>query len=155
DSEEFKEPVSGISLQMTIDMRLMREFDRLFVHFPAGGAAVVDVRNGEILALYSKPSFDANAMSSGLSADKYKALLNDPERPLIDRAIYETYYPGSIFKPFTAFAGLKTGAIRPTDHVNCTKRFQVGRQVFLCNGVHGDVHLHEAIVRSCNVFFWT
>ena len=80
---------------------------------PSGAAVVVDIHTGAVRALYSKPVYDPNEMSSGLSTRRYAELTADPFRPLIDKTIYETYFPGSTFKVFTALAALEDHVVDP------------------------------------------
>ena len=146
--------VPGRDVALTIDMELMRAAERAFQGHASGGLAVVEVRTGRVRALFSKPSYDPNAMTGGVGRKAYAAMLRDPFRPLIDKTLYETYFPGSTFKPFTALAALGSGVVSPSDVVECPGFHRVGRQRMRCNARHGEVDLHEAITRSCNVYFW-
>jgi penicillin-binding protein 2 len=150
-----RDPVPGRDLVLTLDMELMRAIDRVFRGKPSGAAAVVEVRTGRVLALYSKPSVDPNTMVMGISALLNREIDENPYRPRIDKTIYESYYPGSTFKPFTALAGLEAGLIDAGSQVTCTGRVMLGRRAFRCKHVHGVVSLHRALVESCNVYFYT
>ncbi|MFZ1865401.1 MAG: penicillin-binding protein 2 [Polyangiales bacterium] len=154
DVQMLQKPVPGHDLQLTLDMRLMEAFDRAFRPYPSGAAVVVDIHTGAIRALYSKPVYDPNEMSSGLSTARYAELTNDPFRPLIDKTIYETYFPGSTFKVVTALAALEDDVVDPMQRVECLGFLKIGRQKFRCNKHHGWVDLYDAIVQSCNVYFW-
>ncbi|TAK20859.1 MAG: penicillin-binding protein 2 [Myxococcaceae bacterium] len=153
--DRHRDPVPGRDLVLTLDMELMRAIDRAFRGKPSGAAAVVEVRTGRVLALYSKPSVDPNTMTMGISALLNREIDENPYRPRIDKTIYESYYPGSTFKPFTALAGLEAGLIDARSQVTCTGRHELGRRVFRCKHVHGPVSLHRALVESCNVYFYT
>jgi penicillin-binding protein 2 len=135
-------------------MRLMEAFDRGFRDHPSGAAVVVDIHTGAVRALYSKPVYDPNEMSSGLSTRRYAELTGDPFRPLIDKTIYETYFPGSTFKVITALAALQDGVVDPAQRVECTGFIKIGRQKFRCSKRHEWVDLYDSIVQSCNVYFW-
>jgi penicillin-binding protein 2 len=150
----LQKPVPGNDLQLTLDMRLMEALDQAFRPYPSGAAVVVDIHTGAIRALYSKPVYDPNEMSSGLSTARYRQLTNDPFRPLIDKSIYETYFPGSTFKVVTALAALQDDVVDPAQRVECLGFLKIGRQKFRCNKRHEWVDLYDAIVRSCNVYFW-
>ncbi|MGB8329577.1 MAG: penicillin-binding protein 2 [Polyangiales bacterium] len=152
--EMLKKPVPGHDMQLTIDMQLMEALDRAFRPHPSGAAVVVDIHTGAIRALYSKPAYDANEMSSGLSTKRYAELTGDPFRPLIDKTMYETYFPGSTFKVITALAALQDAVIDPAQRIECKGSLSIGRQKFRCNKRHSWVDLYEAIVQSCNVYFW-
>ncbi len=150
----LKKPVPGHELRLTIDMQLMEAFDRAFRQHPSGAAVVVDIHTGAVRALYSKPVYDPNEMSSGLSTKRYQELTSDPFRPLIDKTMYETYFPGSTFKIITALAALQDSVIDPMQRVECLGSIKIGRQKFRCVHRHDWVDLHDAIVQSCNVYFW-
>jgi penicillin-binding protein 2 len=152
--EMLKKPVPGHDIQLTIDMRLMEAFDRAFGPHPSGAAVVVDIHTGAVRALYSKPVYDPNEMSSGLSTKRYAELTGDPFRPLIDKTIYETYFPGSTFKVITALAALEDAVVDPMQRVECLRFLKIGRQKFRCNKKHEWVDLYDAVVQSCNVYFW-
>jgi len=154
DVEMLRRPVPGDDIQLTLDMRLMEAFDRAFRDHPSGAAVVVDIHTGAVRALYSKPVYDPNEMSSGLSTRRYAELTGDPFRPLIDKTIYETYFPGSTFKVITALASLQDGVVDPAQRVECTGFIKIGRQKFRCSKRHEWVDLYDSIVQSCNVYFW-
>ena len=152
--EMLRKPVPGHDLQVTVDMRLMEALDHAYRPHPSGAAVVVDIHTGAVRALYSKPVYDPNEMSSGLSTRRYAELTSDPFRPLIDKTIYETYFPGSTFKVFTALAALEDHVVDPMQRVECTGFIKIGRQRFRCNKRHEWVDLYESVVQSCNVYFW-
>ena len=154
DVQMLRKPVPGHDIQLTIDMRLMEAFDRAFRPYPSGAAVVVDIHTGAVRALYSKPVYDPNEMSSGLSTKRYAELTGDPFRPLIDKTMYETYFPGSTFKVITALASLEDAVVDPMQRVECLGSLKIGRQKFRCNKRHEWVDLYDAIVQSCNVYFW-
>lgn len=149
-----RDPVPGRDLTLTLDMELMRIIDRAFSGHPSGAAVVVDVRTGAVRALYSKPSYDLIAFTRGLSHAEYGQLRDDPFRPLIDKTIYESYFPGSTFKPVSAVAALQEGILDPTARVECTGAYTLGNTRFRCTSVHGEVNLRESLVQSCNVYFY-
>ena len=150
----LRKPIPGHDIQLTVDMRLMEAFDRAFRPYPSGAAVVVDIHTGAVRALYSKPVYDPNEMSSGLSTKRYAELTGDPFRPLIDKTMYETYFPGSTFKVITALASLEDAVVDPMQRVECLGSLKIGRQKFRCNKRHEWVDLYDALVQSCNVYFW-
>jgi penicillin-binding protein 2 len=93
-------------------------------------------------------------MTTGLSVEDHLALEENPFRPRIDKTVYENYFPGSVFKPFTAMAALEDGIITPEDVIHCSGFHEFGRRTFRCPRPHGDLSLEEAVVVSCNVFFF-
>jgi penicillin-binding protein 2 len=122
----------------------------------AGSVVVVDPNNGDIIAMASSPGYDLNAFVPGISATAWKALNEDPQIPLLNRAISGTYPPGSTFKMITAFAALVNGKSTPGEVHNCPGYFELGKVTFRCGtrSGHGPVNLEQAIEGSCNVYFF-
>jgi penicillin-binding protein 2 len=149
-----EEPVPGRDLTLTLDMELMRSIERAFRGHPSGAAVVVDVRSGQVRALFSKPSYDLNEMSGKLSVERARELTENPFRPLIDKTLFETYYPGSTFKPVSALAALAANVVDDKLEVNCTGVYEFGNRRFRCEHVHGRIALKEALMRSCNIYFY-
>ena len=147
-------PVPGRDAVLALDMELMRSIHRAFRGHPSGAAVVVDVHTGKIRALYSKPSYDLNMRSGRLPHDVYQEMLENPFRPLIDKTIYESYFPGSTFKPFSSLAALRDGEIDPSTRITCKGACHIGRQRMRCTSAHGEVDARTALVRSCNVYFY-
>ncbi len=154
-AERRQEPVPGRDLVLSLDMELMRAVDRAFRGRPSGAAAVVDVRTGRVLALYSRPSIDPNLLTTGIPTALAREIDENPYRPRIDKTIYESYYPGSTFKPISALSGLEAGLIDDRTAVNCNGRHELGRRVFRCQHNHGATMLRRALVESCNIYFYT
>jgi penicillin-binding protein 2 len=121
----------------------------------SGAIVVMDVRNGDLLAMVSAPSFDANRFVKGLSGPEYKALAEYERKPLLDKALSGTYPPGSTFKPTVGLAALTAG-IDPEVRVNCGGSWYYGNRTWRCwqkNG-HGSQNMHEAIKNSCDIYFY-
>ncbi|MFN4226573.1 MAG: penicillin-binding protein 2 [Candidatus Ratteibacteria bacterium] len=116
-----------------------------------GCVAVMDPRNGEILALVSNPYFNPDNLLYYLDEKKF------PEKPFLNRVIRGQYPPGSIFKIITEIAALETGTIREYDRIECTGKIEVGNRIFNCwkEEGHGWVDINLALPFSCNVFFGT
>jgi penicillin-binding protein 2 len=150
----LEEPVPGRDLTLTLDMELMRMLERAFRGQPSGSAVVVDVRSGKVRALYSKPAYDLNEMSGKLSVERARELTESPFRPLIDKTLYDTYYPGSTFKPISALTALGDGVLDEKFKVRCGGFYQLGNRHFRCEHVHGEIAMRDALVQSCNIFFY-
>ena len=148
------EPNPGLDLRLTLDMDMMRSAERAFRGHPSGGVVVVDVQTGRVRALYSKPGYDLNEMTSGLSQVQAQEITDNPFRPLIDKTTYESYFPGSTFKPITALAALQENLVPATTRYTCPGYYEIGRRRFRCSHVHGEVDMHEALVQSCNTYFY-
>jgi penicillin-binding protein 2 len=145
----------GAEVTLTVDLELQKMVSRRLGD-ESGAAVVMDVRNGDILALASTPSFDPNAFNKGLSADEWRALSSDPKAPLINKAIGGNFPPGSTFKMMVLLAALERGVITPQTRVFCTGELKFGDAVFHCwkKGGHGSVDAFKGIVQSCDIYFY-
>jgi penicillin-binding protein 2 len=117
---------------------------------------VMDARNGDILTLASAPTFDPNLFVRGISSKDYSALLEDPYRPLPNKATQGIYPPGSTFKMVTALAALEDGLIDPEETFTCRGFVEVGSRRFHCwsRGGHGRVDLMRSLSESCDVYYF-
>lgn len=148
-------PYPGKDLYLTIDARLQRYADSLFAD-RNGAFVAVDVRNGEILTLLSKPDYDLNLFAEAVDSEVWKSLMSDSLKPLFDRVTQATYPPGSTYKMVAAIAGLNEGIVSPSWSVFCPGYFRIGRRTIRCwnAGGHGEVDAVSAIRGSCNVYFY-
>ena len=161
DEIETIAPTPGRDLVTTIDLDLqLRAEEQLKNSVTHRGVIIsMDPNNGEILALASAPSFDPNLFSQRITTKEgraeYAALLNDPEKRLINRAIQSRYPPGSTWKIPMAIAGLKQGAIT-LEHSNlvCGGGIQIGNKFTRCMGNHGSPDIKTAITHSCDGYFY-
>lgn len=149
-----EQPVPGRDLTLTLDMDLMRILEREFRGHPSGAAVVVDVETGQVRALLSKPSYDLNEMSGKLTGERNRELTENLFRPLIDKTLYDSYFPGSTFKPISAMAALADGIMDTSQRVECIGYYQLGNRRFRCEHVHGEVNMRTALVESCNTYFY-
>jgi penicillin-binding protein 2 len=152
------EPVPGRDLSLTLDIEIEKSIERAMRGQLAGAVVVIDVRTGRLLAALSKPAFNPNIVSGseGKAAirDAFRRMYRDPLRPLLDKTISAAYPPGSTYKPFSALAGLNEQLITPRTQFDCAGGFEFGRRYFRCTGVHRHVNLYDAIVQSCNTYFY-
>jgi penicillin-binding protein 2 len=153
--EQRVEPRPGHNVTLTIDLEVQRLVERALRRHPSGAAVVLEVDSGRVLASASKPSYDPNLLTGRLSASEARRLLQDPNRPLLDKVYREHYYPGSTYKVIPAIAALEEGLVDPEEQINCKGWHSFGRRNFRCGHAHGKVNLREAIVGSCNVYFYT
>lgn len=154
DEPTEQSPVPGRDVRLTVDADLIASARRAFAGQLAGSVVVVEVKTGRLLALYSKPAIDPNDFVAGLTTKQAEGILSNPLHPLIDKSMYEAYFPGSTMKPFSALAALQTNAISQTSREMCEHIYVLGKTRFKCEGFHGQTKLHEAIVHSCNIFFY-
>ena len=143
--------VPGKVIELTLDADVQLRAEEVFGS-ESGGAVVMDVRNGDILCMFSGPSFDANRFVRGLSGAEYRALAQYDHKPLFNKALTATYPPGSTFKTMVALAALENGYDPKTVHV-CGGHWVFGR-VWKCDKVHGAQDLHNAIATSCDIYFY-
>ncbi len=150
----IQRPVKGSDISLAIDINLQVEAEKS-LRGKAGAVVALKPDTGEILALASAPSFDPNLFVRGIAYKDWKRLLNDPRKPLLNRAIQSRYPPGSTFKIVTAIAALEEGIITEDTEYNCKGSIYFGR-IFRCwkGAGHGNVRLHRAIVESCDVYFY-
>jgi penicillin-binding protein 2 len=154
-------PESGNNIVLTLDVRIQEELERLMVgtaeQSKNGSAVVMKVQTGEIIAITSKPSFDPNKFAAGISPFNWNELVTDEWHPLQNRTIHGQYPPGSTYKIITALAGLGEGVIKPDTSIYCPGHFKLGRGRYRCwkKSGHGAVDLHDALVQSCDVYFYT
>lgn len=150
-----KAAVPGADLVLTLDSELQAVASDAF-QGKFGAVIVLDPRNGEILAMLSSPTYDPTMYQEGVSQDKWKSLIEDPFKPLFDKTTGGTFAPGSVYKPLIALAALEEGIINPTTKYFCPGHFDLGHDVFHCmqRKGHGYVSLTEALVKSCDVYFY-
>lgn len=158
--EEYKQvaAVPGKNLTLALDLDLQQEAARWFDGPEKVGAVVaMDPRNGEILALVSSPSYNPNIFARRLQKADWQALIADPNHPLQNRAIQNTYSPGSTFKIIMETAGLTEGIFGEHTTVGCAGAKSFYGRPFRCwrRGGHGTVNAHLALKLSCDVYFYT
>ncbi len=154
-------PQSGSHLVLTLDIRIQKVLEQLMTgteENPINGSAVVmKVQTGEILAIVSKPSFDPNLFASRISVQQWRKLISNDQHPLQNKAIDGQYPPGSVYKIVAAYAALEEQVVTPEDTVFCPGYYRLGRRNYRCwkRGGHGTMNLHDALVQSCDVYFYT
>ena len=148
-----KPDISGGTVQLTIDSDL-HQYAARRIGDQSCSIVVLDVTNGDILAMPSMPSFDPNNFSDGISQAEWKMLSQDDHLPLVDKALESLYPSGSTIKPSMAMALLNAGIDRK-QRVNCTGAFQLGNHTFHCDRRHGPVDMDAAVVHSCDVYFYS
>jgi penicillin-binding protein 2 len=119
----------------------------------SGGAVLMDVRTGDVLCLMSAPSFDANQFVAGAPAAYYHALANYDHKPLLNKALAGLYHPGSTFKTIVSLAALDLG-FDAKRTFTCNGAWAFGNHVFKCDHHHGTLDMHQAITRSCDIYFY-
>jgi penicillin-binding protein 2 len=149
-----QEPVPGNNVVLTLDADMQRIVDRALRGKAAAAVVVLEVETGRVLGLVSKPGFNPNVMSGHLTPEEEARIDNDPLRPFRDKTLSETYNPGSTFKVVTTIAALEEKVITPEDRTRCLGSIEVGRRRFKCEKSHLTIALQQAIIQSCNVYFY-
>ena len=147
----------GSDLVLTIDMDVQMAAVESFGEFCCGAAVAIDPRSGEVLAMVSKPSNDANIFSSVIPDSLWRSILSDTTNPLLNRPLDGLYPPASTYKLVVAGAGLELGLIdRHTLFSPCYGGYQFGNRFFRCwlPAGHGRVDVVGAIEQSCDVYFY-
>uniref|UniRef100_UPI003565ACC2 penicillin-binding protein 2 n=1 Tax=Phaeovulum sp. TaxID=2934796 RepID=UPI003565ACC2 len=150
-----QEGVPGDTLQLTLDYRL-QNYVQTRLGTESASAVVMDVTNGDILAMASAPSFDPNLFVRGISTTAYRALNENDHRPLADKSVQGLYPPGSTYKMVVALAAMEAGVIGPKETVRCNGFTEVGGRKFHCwrPAGHGNMTLQQSLEQSCDVFYY-
>ena len=155
-------PKAGNSLVLTLDSRVQKKLEKLMDEVSGkspveGSVVVMKVQSGEIIAMVSKPSFDPNFFATGVSRKKWNNLVRDEKNPLQNRAVNGQYPPASTYKLVTAYAALSEKVVEPESTIFCPGYFRLGKRNYRCwkKKGHGNMNLHDALVQSCDVYFYT
>jgi penicillin-binding protein 2 len=149
-----KKMTPGKDIELTINIRWQKIANRLLQDYK-GTILIMDVRDGRILVMENSPAFNPNFFISGYGKD-LKQILHSRKSPLLNRALKANFPPGSIFKLVTAIAGLERNKINISSKYNCEGKVSLGKEEFRCweEKGHGSQTLTEAIIPSCNIFFY-
>jgi len=152
----LKEAAPGQTIRLTIDLDLQAAAE-LAMEGQRGAVVALDPRNGDVLAMVSRPAFDPSQFLGGIRPAHWRELNTSPENPLLNRAIQGEYAPGSTFKPIVALAGLESGAIDGSETEYCAGGANYFGRYFRCHlrGGHGVVNLEKGIAQSCDVYFYS
>ncbi len=145
----------GDGLQLTIDSGL-QNYAQVRMGEESASAVVMDLEQGDLLAVASAPMFDPNKFVRGISSADWNVLLNDDHRPLANKTVQGVYPPGSTFKMVTALAALEAGVITPDERIWCPGHKELGNRRFHCwrRGGHGWVDLNASLEESCDVYYY-
>jgi penicillin-binding protein 2 len=150
-----QEPRPGAHVITTVDRRIQQVVEQALGEH-AGSIVVLDPRSGDLLAMTSSPAFPLDQFAGPLDREAWLRLVRDSHHPLVNRAIQSQYAPGSLFKLVVAAAALQEGVITPFDRFRCAPAFHLGQWMFKNweDKDWGEINLYQAIVRSCNTFFY-
>jgi penicillin-binding protein 2 len=149
-------PKTGAELTLALDIGLQQFMQQRLAREEGAGAVVLDIHNGEVLALSSQPSFDPNLFTFGISQDDWDKLNTDIHSPMMNKVVTGVYAPGSTLKPVVAMAALEADIVDPNARVFCPGFYEFGEHTFHCwkHGGHGHVNMVEAIAGSCDTYFY-
>lgn len=150
-----EDPIPGQDLYLTVDLELQRLAAEAFTDKPAGALVAIEPDTGRIIAMLSVPAIDPNRWQQPIGRDQYRAWSQSPLKPFIDRTVQEHYFPGSTYKVVSALAALDDPTFDPEEEIECKGYVNYGGRKFKCTHKHGPVNLEQAIVQSCNVYFYT
>ena len=147
--------LNGADITLTIDTKLQNFVQERLIGLSAS-AVVMDINNGDLLAVSSAPTFNPNKFVDGISHKDYNALLDDPYKPLWNKSVQGKYPPGSTFKMIVALTALEAGSISLNEKINCTGFTEVSGQKFHCwkKGGHGLIDFHNSLMQSCDHYYY-
>ncbi len=143
----------GDSVVLTLDVGLQKLVEDLYGE-RRGALVAIDPRNGEVLAMVSKPSYDLNLFVDGIDQENWDLLNNSIDRPLLNRALRGTYPPGSTYKPFMALAGLESGKRKVDTTIQDNGSWTFGGHTFRSGHPNGPTNLRRSIIKSSNVYYY-
>ncbi|MDC0353482.1 penicillin-binding protein 2, partial [Candidatus Pelagibacter sp.] len=152
---EYQKGKQGSQIRLTVDTEIQKACGELLQR-KAGSVSVMDIYTGDIIAMYSSPSYDPNLFLFGISQDEWQLIRNNPLKPLINKTLSGLYSPGSTIKPIVALSALENKLIDEKFKVKCTGKMELFGQTFHCwkEKGHGWVSLKNAMKQSCDTYFY-
>ena len=152
---EHQKGEQGSKIRLTLDTEIQKACGEL-LNEKAGSISVMDIYTGDIIAMYSSPSYDPNLFLFGISQDEWQLIRNNPLKPLINKTLSGLYSPGSTIKPIVALSALENNVIDTKFKVKCTGKMELYGQTFHCwkEKGHGWVSLKNAMKQSCDTYFY-
>ncbi|MDC3033898.1 penicillin-binding protein 2 [Candidatus Pelagibacter sp.] len=152
---EYQKGLQGSKIRLTVDTEVQKLSAKLLSN-KAGSISVMDIYTGDIIAMYSSPSYNPNLFLFGISQDEWQLIRNNPLKPLINKTLSGLYSPGSTIKPIVALSALENNIINTNFKVKCTGKTELYGQTFHCwkEKGHGFVSLKNAMKQSCDTYFY-
>ena len=152
---EHQKGKQGSKVRLTVDTEVQKACAEL-LNEKAGSISVMDIYTGDVIAMYSSPSYDPNLFLFGISKDEWQLIRNNPLKPLINKTLSGLYSPGSTIKPIVALSALENNIINTSFKVKCTGKMELYGQTFHCwkEKGHGWVSLNNAMKQSCDTYFY-
>ncbi|MDB9881566.1 penicillin-binding protein 2 [Bacteroidia bacterium] len=146
------EPIDGNNLFLSIDIDL-QQYGELLLNNKMGSVVAIEPQTGEVLALISSPFYNPANFNIQNRGKFYSKAINDPTKPIFNRAVSAPYPPGSTFKPVMALIGLEDGAISENTHFGCPGYYKLGRRIIKCHEHTYSTSLQRSIASSCNTYY--
>ena len=152
---EHQKGKQGLTIRLTVDTEIQKACGKL-LNDRAGSISVMDIYTGDVIAMYSSPSYDPNKFLFGISNDDWALIRNNPLKPLINKTLSGLYSPGSTIKPIVALSALENKIVSPNFKVKCTGKMELYGQTFHCwkEKGHGFMSLKNAMKQSCDTYFY-
>ena len=152
---EYQKGKQGSKIRITLDTEVQKLSAKL-LEGKAGSISVMDIYTGEVIAMYSSPSYNPNSFLFGISQDEWQLIRNNPLKPLINKTLSGLYSPGSTIKPIVALSALENNIIDPKFKVHCKGKMELYGQTFHCwkEKGHGFMSLRNAMKQSCDTYFY-
>ena len=152
---EYQKGKQGSKIRVTLDTEVQKLCADLMVG-RAGSISVMDIYTGEMIAMYSSPSYNPNSFLFGISQDEWQLIRNNPLKPLINKTLSGLYSPGSTIKPIVALSALENGIMNTNFKVQCKGKMELHGQTFHCwkEKGHGWMSLNNAMKQSCDTYFY-
>jgi len=152
---EHQKGQHGSKIRLTVDTEIQKLSAKLLAN-KAGSISVMDIYTGDVLAIYSSPSYDPNLFLFGISNDDWQLIRNNSLKPLINKTLSGLYSPGSTIKPIVALSALENKTVNESFKVRCTGKTELYGQTFHCwkEKGHGLVNLKDAMKQSCDTYFY-
>ena len=152
---KFEQGKSGKNFRTTLDMDVQKYTSELLKD-KSGSACVMDIYTGDIIAMVSSPTFDANKFVHGIASKDWQDLINNKKKPLINKSVSGLYPPGSTIKPLVALSALENDVISPGKIIECKGNIELYGHKYHCwkKKGHGFLGLREAIKQSCDIYFY-
>ncbi|MDC1282032.1 penicillin-binding protein 2 [Pelagibacteraceae bacterium] len=152
---EYQKGKQGSKIRITLDTEVQKLSAEL-MQGRAGSVSVMDIYTGEVIAMYSSPSYNPNSFLFGISQDEWQLIRNNPLKPLINKTLSGLYSPGSTIKPIVALSALENGIMDTDFKVKCEGKMELHGQTFHCwkEKGHGWMSLNNAMKQSCDTYFY-
>ena len=152
---KFVEGTAGKNYRTTLDIDVQK-FTSELLKDKSGSICVMDIYTGDIIAMVSSPTFDANKFVHGIDTKDWQDLINDDKKPLINKSIAGLYPPGSTIKPLVALSALENDVISPNTTTECKGVIELYGHTYHCwkEKGHGFLRLREGIKQSCDIYFY-